>query len=487
MTDLLLVNPGIRARTYGELASSLSGIEPPFWAGLVASFVRNHGYSIMILDAEAEGWSPEYTAERIVEINPKLVAMIVQGANPSASSTPKMTATGHLLRALKEKAPTIKTILGGIHPSALPERTLREEEVDFVCQGEPFHTILDLLGWLISGHDSRYTNGLWYIKENLLFLSPRPGDLLGENELPPVAWDLLDMTKYRCHNWHALSNLAERSPYAVLYTSFGCVHNCDFCDIHTLFGGDRHMRHRNLDEVINELDLLVNKYGVRKIKIMDEMFALNEKRVIDLCDRIIKRGYDLDMWAYARVDTVTKPMLAKMKEAGINWIGYGLEAGSDSVRSGVGKRFTSETIDRAIKMAREVGMYIMPAFIFGLPDDDLESMQATLDMAKHYNFEYLNFYCATGYPGSKLWEDAVKSGVRLPETWEGYGQLSYDFVPLPTKHLSSEEVLRFRDNAFQEYFNRVDYLEMIKAKFGDKAVEHIKSMLEYKIRRRLLE
>ena len=128
--DLLLVNPGARAQVYGKLGSTLSGIEPPLWCALLAAFIREHGYSVKIIDAEAENWSPEHTAKKIAEYNPLLVGIIVLGSNPSASSTPKMTAAGKLLRAIKKKTPHIKTIIGGLHPSALPEQTLREEGVE---------------------------------------------------------------------------------------------------------------------------------------------------------------------------------------------------------------------------------------------------------------------------------------------------------------------------------------------------------------------
>ena len=87
--DLLLVNPGARGQVYGELASSLAGIEPPLWASLIASFVRDRGYSVKIIDAEAENWSPEHTAQKIAESNPILAGIIVLGSNPSASSTPR--------------------------------------------------------------------------------------------------------------------------------------------------------------------------------------------------------------------------------------------------------------------------------------------------------------------------------------------------------------------------------------------------------------
>ena len=126
----------------------------------------------------------------------------------------------------------------------------------------------------------------------------------------------------------------------------------------------------------------------------------------------------------------------------------------------------------------------MANFIFGLPDDDLETMQETLDMAKEYNFEYVNFYMAMAYPGSQLYNDAVKQGIKLPGTWHGYGQLTSETLPMPTKYLSAAEVMRFRDNAFQDYFSNPKYLEMVRQKFGSKVVEHIQDMLKLKIQRK---
>lgn len=126
----------------------------------------------------------------------------------------------------------------------------------------------------------------------------------------------------------------------------------------------------------------------------------------------------------------------------------------------------------------------MGNFIFGLPDDDMKTMRETLDMAKALNFEYINFYTAMAYPGSALYMEALKNDVRLPEVWHGYGQLGEDTLPLPTKYLSASEVLRFRDNAFKEYFSNPSYLIMIKGKFGQSVVEHIEGMLKHEIHRK---
>ena len=483
--DLLLVNPGARNQVYGKLGSSLAGIEPPLWCALLAAFVREHGHSVKIIDAEAENLSSEGTAEMITGEKPRLTAVITLGSNPSASSTPKMTAVGELLKSLKKKAPHLKIILGGLHPSALPELTLRDEAVDYIAQGEGFYTILHLLEALKSGKtpDISQIPGLWY-HQNGEAVANRPAPLVNPDELPLAAWELLPMDKYRAHNWHCFTHINQRQPYAFMYTSLGCPYNCSYCNIHALYNDKPGIRFRRPEKVVEEIDLLNRKYGIKNIKFMDELFAIKEDRVNHLCDLIVKGGYDLNIWAYARVDTVNESMLKKMKRAGINWLCYGFESASSKVRGGVAKKTEEEMTRKAIEMTRDAGIYILANFIFGLPDDDLETMQATLDMAREYNFEYVNFYMAMAYPGSQLYRDAIKNDVRLPDTWHGYGQFSEDALPLPTRYLSPAEVIRFRDNAFRDYFSSPRYLEMIRRKFGQEVVDHIGDMLKNKIRRK---
>lgn len=483
--DLLLINPGARDQVYGNLGLSLSGIEPPHWCGLIAGFVREKGYSVKILDAEAENFSPQQTAQKITVLNPILAGIIVLGSNPSASSTPKMTAASETLKELKKIAPQIKTLLGGLHPSALPERTLKDEDVDFVCQGEGFHTLLELLELLKSDDECKdyHINGLWYKKNSEIISNPAAEPIKNLDELPFTAWDLLPMEKYRAHNWHCFNDLSKRDHYAVIYTSLGCPFNCNYCNIHALYGKPG-IRFRSPEKVIEEIDLLVNTYNIKNIKIIDELFVLNEARVKKICDLIIQRGYSLNIWAYARVDTVHESLMKTMKQAGINWLAFGIESANDNVREGVTKRFSQDTIKKAIRISQNANIYIMGNFIFGLPDDTIETMQETLDLAKELNLEYINFYTAMAYPGSQLYFEAIQKGIKLPEQWHGYAQYGEDTLPLSTKYLTSAEVLRFRDKAFTEYLSNHLYLKMIREKFGIEVEEHIKKMLKHEIRRK---
>jgi radical SAM superfamily enzyme YgiQ (UPF0313 family) len=214
--------------------------------------------------------------------------------------------------------------------------------------------------------------------------------------------------------------------------------------------------------------------------------VLNPARVEEICDRIIERKYDLNMWAYARVDTISEPLLKKMKQAGINWLGLGIESASDRVLQGVNKsKVTKEKTREAVRLIHENGMYVGGNYIFGLPEDDLSTMRETLDFAKELNCEFANFYCAMAYPGSKLYEKTQKE--MLPKTWSGYSQYSSDTFPLSTKYISNIEVLKFRDLAFHEYNESDRYLFMMKEKFGQKAVDSIKQMCRKTLRRELFE
>jgi len=486
--DLLIIKPGSPQKIYGDLSRTLSAIEPPVMGGLVAGFIRGKGYSVKIIDMETEGLDAAGTVNKIIEINPLLLNIVVAGANPSASSTPLMAITGKILKALKRKNPQIKTILTGIHPSALPEKTLREEKTDFVGKGESFYTILNLLKMLKSDKKRKdfKINGLWYLNEKNELVANGWGDLVKNlDELPFVAWDLLLMDKYRSHNWQCFDDLSQRSPYAVIYTSLGCPYNCSYCNIHALYNGKPGIRFRNPENIVREIDLLVKNYKVRTIKFLDELFAINEARVNRICDLLIKRGYDLNIWAYARINTVNERMLRKMRKAGIRWLCYGIESASQEVRTGVSKLgFEEKMIRKVIKMTQDAGIYILGNFIFGLPDEDFQTMQETLDLAKELNCEYINFYVAMAYPGSKLYEEAVEKGLELPKSWLGYAQLNEDTLSLPTKYISGRDVLSFRDKAFKEYFSRPEYLEMIEKKFGPEVTSHINEMLKHGIKRK---
>jgi radical SAM superfamily enzyme YgiQ (UPF0313 family) len=495
--DVVLINPSSRTQVYQSLATKLAAVENPVWAGLMAAYCRHKGSSVAIIDAEAEELIPTEVAERVRELDPVLAAVVVYGHQPSAS-TQIMTAAGQVCTAIKAESPDKYLLLLGGHVAALPERTLGEEDVDFVASGEGLLTLVALIEALKSpGTDLAKVPGLWYRSERQLCHNPG-GPLIQDldNAMPSLAWDLLPMDRYRAHNWHCLDG-TKRQPYASIYTTLGCPYHCSFCCIQAPFkDGERaaglnpsanSYRYWSPDSVIAQIDLLVNRFGVRNLKIADEMFVLNRRHLTAICDRIIDRGYELNIWAYTRVDTIKDGMLDKLRSAGFTWLAVGIEAGADRVRTGVDKGFAQDDVHRVIQQIRAAGINVIGNYIFGLPEDDLDTMKATLDLAADLNCEFANFYSAMAYPGSPLYELAVRQRIPLPEQWTGYSQHSRDCLPLPTHHVTARDVLQFRDDAFQAYYTNDCYLDMIQRRFGCNTLALIKQMTDYRLRRDLLE
>jgi radical SAM superfamily enzyme YgiQ (UPF0313 family) len=494
--DVVLINPASRTYVYQSLGSRLAAIENPVWAGLMATFCRKQGLSVELIDAEGEELTAEQVAERVQTLRPVLAVVVVYGHQPSAS-TQIMPAASRTCQAIKEATPETKILMVGGHVAALPEQTLREEATDFVGGGEGLYTMVELVAALKTTQpDYSKVRGLWYHDGMMLQATPSAPLVKDLNQdMPGIAWDLMPMSRYRAHNWHCFDGL-NRQPYAAIYTTLGCPYHCSFCCIQAPFkSGEKELglkenvnsyRFWSPEQVISEIDILVNQFGVKNIKIADEMFVLNRKHVMTICDLIIQRGYDLNIWAYARVDTVKDGMLDKLKQAGFNWLAFGIEAASDKVRVNVDKRFDQDEIYDTLNKVRDAGIHVIGNYIFGLPEDDLESMQATLDMALDLNCEMANFYSTMAYPGSPLYTMALQNKLALPSTWSGYSQHAVDTLPMPTNYLSAGEVLRFRDDAFQQYFADPKYLGLIERKFGASTVQHIRDMTTHKLDRKFV-
>jgi len=477
MTDLLVINPGGAETIYQGLADELIAVEPPLWCRLIAGYVRDWGWSVRILDAAAERLGPEDVAVMAANNRPRLICVAAYGHQPNAS-THTMPETIAVCRALKKRSPTTPVIIVGGHVAALPDQSLVDTGADYACSGEGPVTVERLLGMLKGGIFRDYVLGLvWKGGRN----GPAP---LIENmqALHGNAWDLLPMAKYRAHNWQCFGDLGTRQPYASIYTSLGCPFKCSFCCINAPFGGPGY-RMRDPADVVAEVAMLHDEYGVSTFKIVDEMFVLNPKHYGAICEGLAALPYaaDLNIWAYARIDTVKAGKLDLLRRAGIRWLALGIESGSAHVRDGAEKSFGDDDIRTTVKAIQDAGINVIGNFIFGLPDDTWESMRATLDLALSLRCEFANFYSAMAYPGSALYAQAKSED--LPASWAGYSQHGFDTRPLPTATLSSLDVLGFRDRAFIEYFSDPAYLDMVGAKFGPETRAHVERMAARRLQR----
>ena len=505
--DVLFVNPDSSAQAYQGLAATYSAIEPPTWALLLAQSCRAKGFGVAIMDCDAEKLSLETAVRRARDLRPRLVVFVVYGQNPNSGTTSMIGAT-LLAQRLKDEAPELPIAFVGSHTSALPREVLALPCVDFVFLNEGVYALHKLLRSNLKddlakvdgiGRKTRDRDGravLWLNRPQAVVPQERM-----DEDLPGYAWDLLPFKErpldlYRAHFWHAGFDHAKRTPFAAIYTSLGCNFGCDFCMINIVNRSDngeevhaahsRGMRFWSPALIAGELEKLA-RMGCQTVRISDEMFFLNRRYYEPLLTQVVERDLNLRMWAYSRVDTVRPAALELFQRAGIGWLALGIEAGSQMVRKEVSKgSFQEVNIREVCSTVRGAGIHVISNYIFGFPDDSAETMQQTLDLALELNTEMANMYPCQALPGSPMYRQAMRNGWKLPDSYAGYGFLSYDCEPLATRHVSAADVLRFRDQAWQTYFSHVPYLDLVAQKFGAQERANVEAMSQIRLKRRIL-
>jgi anaerobic magnesium-protoporphyrin IX monomethyl ester cyclase len=505
--DVLFITPDSSRQAYQGLSEVYSAIEPPTWSLLLAESVRVKGFSPAILDCDAERLTITQALIRINDISPRLLVFVVYGQNPNSGTT-SMVGAIKLANEIKETYPGYPICFVGSHVSALPLEVLANNSVDIVLLNEGVYALLHLLKSDLKDDLSKI-KGVGYKKNGpgsfkTPFLNPPeivvPQDRM-DQDLPGYAWDLLPFRSkpldlYRAHFWHANFDHDQRTPFAAIYTSLGCNFACDFCMINIVNRSDngddidashsKGMRFWSPEWVGREMAKLA-KMGVKTLRLSDEMFFLNRKYYEPILQQVIDNKYDFNMWAYSRVDTVRPDALQLFKKAGVNWLALGIEAGNQKVRQEVSKgSFKEVNIRDVCSVINKHDIKIISNYIFGFPEDNLETMQETLDLALELNTEMANMYPCQALPGSPVYFEAKKNGWALPKSYEGYGFLSYESQPLPTKYLTSAQVLKFRDEAWQLYFTNPAYLDLVEKKFGMQERVNIEEMTKIRLKRAIL-
>lgn len=483
-------------------------IEPPAKARFIAAYLMRRNCSVDLIDSNINDFTPEEVAEEVVAVDPRLVVIPVYGFNPS-SSTQTMPSARLFAQAIKDVLPDIPIIFSGTHPAGVPQKTLHDEPIDYVCGGEGPITVYELLQAIRAGgemEDIRKVRSLWYW-DNGRITRNVPAPLIDLNQEPALpGWELMDPRKYRAHHWHAFYHgWEDRGPYANPYSREGCPFSCGFCNIQSpyregeeLQEDPRHNSFRTLrpEFFVEEIEYLVENYGVKYIKIPDEMFGLGD-HPLQVARLIEERfGSSLNIWAYFRVDTLKPKHMAALRRAGFRWLPVGIEAANSKVRSGQDKKFSDEHIFKVIKQLQEANIELALNYIFGLPGDTMESMEETYKMAVELNSPYGNFYCNQALPMSPQYAEAKARGYPLPERpggpgWIGHAQYSYECEPFYMGDaLTPAQILAFRDWAHFDYYTRPEYRVMMlnNTSFGSLAMESIDEWMKdiHTLKRKLL-
>jgi anaerobic magnesium-protoporphyrin IX monomethyl ester cyclase len=428
MRVLLVFPPSVSA-----LLNVLGTTAPPLGLAYLASSLEEEGVDIRILDAQALGLSFSDIEQEIRSWRPDLVG--------ATGSTPACFDALRVLEIAKKYG--AKTVAGGPHFSFTDVETLEQYPfVDFVIRGEGEKTMVELARALKENREVLGILGLTHRNNGIIRRSQDRPLIEDIDNIPLPAFHLLPMKRYTFggHN------------YSTVMTSRGCPYRCVFCASSKLFG--KKWRGRSPENVVEELELLTQKYHVLNIEFLDDTFTLNQRRAERICDEIIERGLDIWWNCSSRVNTISSGLLEKMKKAGCTSIYYGVESGSQEILNRMKKGISLDQVVKVFEITKKVGMEIIGSFIIGFPGETINTIRKTIRFAKFLKPDYAQFTICTPYPGTELFENIENSEHMqlLTKNWKEYDALKPVYAINDGGYPSSSDLMRWVKKAYVNFY-----------------------------------
>jgi radical SAM superfamily enzyme YgiQ (UPF0313 family) len=387
---------------YNSAVESIFGVSsPPLGLAYLASVLRKD-HKVKIIDSNILGYSMEDVRRELKSFHPDIVGI--------TSATPSIPNAYTVAKIAKEIREDCTVAMGGPHVTFLPRQTLEEcKYIDIIVKGEGERTVEELTKAIERGEIIRDAiKGITFRKgSQIVDNEPRPL-IKNIDEIPFPSRDLLPTHLYQFNGFR----------YTTMITSRGCPFRCSFCSSSRQFGG--YWRGRSPENVLEEMRIIRDDYNTRNIEFSDDTFTLDQKRAEKICDEIIKQGLDVSWGASSRVDTLSEKLVEKMKRAGCWIIFLGIESGSQRILNAMGKRITIEQVKKAVKIVKEAGIQVLGSFIIGFPEDTVETIKKTTIFVKSLNLDYAEFSILTPYPGTPIFDHALKNNLLLTKDWSKY-------------------------------------------------------------------
>ena len=383
----------------------------PLGLGYIASALESAGHTVSIVDAYAKKLTFEKLGEIIKETAPAVIGITC--LSDQRASWFKLI---DLIHAVDER---IKVVLGGAHPSLMPEQVLSRCRPDAIVIGEGDETIVELLRTWEKGGDLSSVKGIAYLANGTAkFTDPR--ERIQEiDKLRSPAYHLVDISDYK--GWDFMSLLShllgreEPPKYASISTSRGCVGDCGYCSAPLIW--KRRWTQKGPIPVVDEMEMLQRQYGIEFIIMTDDIFTVNQKRVIAICDEILRRKLNI-LWGFeTAVNFVSAELLHRAKMAGCCCILYGVESGSSSVLSNISKGINEKEVVNAFRMTREAGIVSGAFLMVGNPGESERSINDTINLLRRIDPEIILPQIAMITPGTQIYHTAQKKGFIDDSYW----------------------------------------------------------------------
>ncbi len=408
---------------------------PPVALISIAAPLLNAGYEVEIVDSTVE---EDYLGEVMARMDGALCLGISLITGPMIEEAVEVGA------AVKERYPDIPIVLGGWHPSILPEQSLEPSFVDVVVLRQGEITMLELADRFRDGASLEDVSGiLWKDNGTLQRNAPRMYPKVAELPSRIPGYDLIDYDRYERHTGLR---------WLMYTTSHGCPYNCSYCSNASVYG--RNLDLLPVDQVVDEITYLVRKFNVKLLGLTDDIFFAFRDRSLEIAEGIVRSGLKFEWYTQDRSDCwarMTHEQAKLFYRSGLRRVCFGAESGSDDVLLSIEKRSGVESTLMAAERCRDAGIRASFGFIFGLPAETEEDLQQTVDLIDQIYRVNPKADCNTNiftpYPGSPLWPVALEKGFKAPQSFEEWAELYPRTIRLPW--MSKEE--HFRLQAIRQY------------------------------------
>lgn len=436
MPKVLLINPPMLEK--GQFIDGYKGtrpVIPPLGLAYIAQVLEDHGHKVTIFDGMIEEISMENLAEMASHYD--FVGV--------TSTTFVALQMYKVVKAIKERNPDIPIIVGGAHATVMPNEVLTDDNVDYVIKGEGEYSMLDI----VEGKPNEDIKGIGYMDRCQTF-TPQRSLIDPLDNIPLPARHLLKMDKYKASELRA-----KKHPAFHMMSSRGCPHNCSFCSNKIMHR--QILRTHSPERVVDEMELLIDKYGAKEIHFWDDNLALKKDRILKICKLIRERNIDIPWNCESRVDTIDPERLNAMKKAGCYQIGYGLESGSDRILKLTNKDITTDLIRKVIKWTNDAGIESRGYFMFGFVGETYEEMKQTLKFCKSLDLDYASFATLVPLPGSLDYQRAMKEGKFDPYYWKKQVLSDISFPKEPIycpEGITDKQLISIHREAVREFYMR---------------------------------
>jgi anaerobic magnesium-protoporphyrin IX monomethyl ester cyclase len=391
---------------------------PPMGLGYLASIVEKIGIQVKILDCLMQGWeheeyvnenlvrvglSDEDIKKRIEDFNPDLI-----GINCQFSRQYKIYH--QLFSLIKRSDPNIIVVAGGPHATVCPEEVLNDNNCDYLLFGEAEDSFRELIEALRDGSETNKIDGLGWKTDGKCFFNPKRRIIEDLDSISFPAYHLMELEKY--FGLNASHGVRHRKRFAPVITSRGCPAKCTFCSAYRVWG-DRY-RMRSVENVLKELRLLKNQYGIEEIMFEDDNVTANSSRAKHLFTRMIEEDFNF-VWDTPNgvgVWSMDEEMIDLMKQSGCIMLNFPVESGNqDILKHVIKKPLNLGKVRRLIAYCKRIGLNHSMFLIIGMPGEKLSDMWKSFRFAAKCGCFTPHISVATPYPGTQLYENCIKNGL----------------------------------------------------------------------------